>query len=534
MSFCMALFLFVHPAYADNLENVQDNAHVMSQASIDKIDELNDNDLAKIKGHPQIAVMTTPKTDDIENYAQDQFDKYKFGQKDWNNGVLIVLSIKNHKMRIQTGYGVEQAIPDAWAGTDAMGGEVITKLKKKDYGGATYLMAQRVADRLKTHQSEILTPAQITQAKKRANYPVYGIIGVISLIILGAFGFVVYERKQDEKVDQFKDDIINTDIAKKYNLANLINYHESYFHKYLKQVYANDMTNNDLDLSAKCLIVLGTLQQNQLTENRYLGNAVQDLNIKDVLHILEQMNLDDVLKNADYLSHHWSTIYHDYSVALNKKAIMIFDEILSQPQDKAVYDVYNRDMIKEQGDQIIRQEIDDYNDTLLLKEIIIQRLVDAHCDIKSIIQKYKWSTLKQNMESQIQDLDTQINLDKVSQDRRLLDYINRYDNDFSVEEAYSKLSYDKKQKFVEYLDAGEKALAVGLLITSLKQLHLEERAQEEAERQADFFDSDDDGGSGGHFGGSGGGFGGFGGGSSGGGFGGSGGSSGGGGASGSW
>ena len=82
MSFCMALFLFVHPAYADNIENVQDNAHVMSQESIDKIDELNDNDLARIKGHPQIAVMTTPKTDNIENYAQDQFDKYKFGQKD--------------------------------------------------------------------------------------------------------------------------------------------------------------------------------------------------------------------------------------------------------------------------------------------------------------------------------------------------------------------------------------------------------------------------------------------------------------------
>ena len=113
-------------------------------------------------------------------------------KKDWNNGILIVLSIKNHRMRIQTGYGVEQAIPDAWAGTDAMDGEVITKLKEKDYGGVAYLMAQRVADRLKTHQSEILTPAQITQAKKRANYPVYGVIGIIPLMILGACGFVVY------------------------------------------------------------------------------------------------------------------------------------------------------------------------------------------------------------------------------------------------------------------------------------------------------------------------------------------------------
>lgn len=79
---------------------MQDNANVMSQSDISKINRLNDVDLAKVKGHPQIAVITVKHTDDIDDYAQDQFDKYHFGRKGLDNGVLIVLAINDHRIRI--------------------------------------------------------------------------------------------------------------------------------------------------------------------------------------------------------------------------------------------------------------------------------------------------------------------------------------------------------------------------------------------------------------------------------------------------
>lgn len=94
--FILNLILFIRPVNAAEHEssNVFDQAGIMDQKSIKAIDRINTNDLAKIKGHPQIAVITVDKTNNIEKYAQDQFDKYHFGHKGYNNGVLVVLAIK--------------------------------------------------------------------------------------------------------------------------------------------------------------------------------------------------------------------------------------------------------------------------------------------------------------------------------------------------------------------------------------------------------------------------------------------------------
>jgi len=153
--FIFNLCLFISPAKAAVHEssNVFDQAGVMSQKAINKIDRINAENLAKIKGHPQIAVITVDKTDNIEKYAQDQFDKYHFGHKGYNNGVLVVLAIKNHQIRIQTGYGVEEAIPDVWAGTNATAGEVKTLLRSKNYSKASVVMVQRISNRLKNELS---------------------------------------------------------------------------------------------------------------------------------------------------------------------------------------------------------------------------------------------------------------------------------------------------------------------------------------------------------------------------------------------
>lgn len=53
----------------------------------------------------------------IENYAQQLFDKWQPGQKDLNNGVLLIvcgskIDSVGRKLRIHTGYGIEGALPD--------------------------------------------------------------------------------------------------------------------------------------------------------------------------------------------------------------------------------------------------------------------------------------------------------------------------------------------------------------------------------------------------------------------------------------
>lgn len=49
----------------------------------------------------------------LDDYAERVFRAWKVGTKGTNNGVLILVFIQDHKMRIQPGYGLEGALPDA-------------------------------------------------------------------------------------------------------------------------------------------------------------------------------------------------------------------------------------------------------------------------------------------------------------------------------------------------------------------------------------------------------------------------------------
>jgi uncharacterized protein len=49
----------------------------------------------------------------LEDYAQSLYHAWKIGSKKNSNGVLILIFTQDHKMRIQTGYGLEGALPDA-------------------------------------------------------------------------------------------------------------------------------------------------------------------------------------------------------------------------------------------------------------------------------------------------------------------------------------------------------------------------------------------------------------------------------------
>lgn len=63
----------------------------------------------------EIAVVTIAKLngDTIENFAVKLFAEWKIGKEKQDNGILFLISRDDHKMRIEVGYGLEGALPDA-------------------------------------------------------------------------------------------------------------------------------------------------------------------------------------------------------------------------------------------------------------------------------------------------------------------------------------------------------------------------------------------------------------------------------------
>ena len=65
----------------------------------------------------EIAVVTIPTVGDdtIENYAVELFKEWGIGERGKDNGVLVLVAVNDHKMRIEVGYGLEGSLTDAQA-----------------------------------------------------------------------------------------------------------------------------------------------------------------------------------------------------------------------------------------------------------------------------------------------------------------------------------------------------------------------------------------------------------------------------------
>lgn len=118
----LLLFSFAHPVLAFDIPKptknfyVNDFAGLLSEESKSYIMSINKDLHDQTKA--QVVVVTIESLDgaDLEEYATDLFRQYGIGDKEEDNGVLILLSHEDRKVRIEVGYGLEGTINDAKAG----------------------------------------------------------------------------------------------------------------------------------------------------------------------------------------------------------------------------------------------------------------------------------------------------------------------------------------------------------------------------------------------------------------------------------
>ncbi len=92
---------------------VNDFAGVLSGQASNRIEQLARQLEEKTKA--QLAVVTVPSVqpDTIEQYAVKLFQSWGIGQKGEDNGVLLLVSVNDRRVRIEVGYGLEGVLTDA-------------------------------------------------------------------------------------------------------------------------------------------------------------------------------------------------------------------------------------------------------------------------------------------------------------------------------------------------------------------------------------------------------------------------------------
>lgn len=124
---CGAL-AFAAPQFPVLTGRVVDDAHILSETTVQSLDQM----LADYERGTsnQVVVVTIPSLggDAIEDYGYQLGRFWQIGQKEKNNGTLLIIAPNERKVRIEVGYGLEPVLTDA-ASSEIVNGIILAAFR---------------------------------------------------------------------------------------------------------------------------------------------------------------------------------------------------------------------------------------------------------------------------------------------------------------------------------------------------------------------------------------------------------------------
>ncbi|RVU54877.1 TPM domain-containing protein [Anaerosphaera multitolerans] len=96
----------------DSDYNVYDEMNFLTESDKDYINNTNRDLQNKTGGQVVVMILKSLKGIDISEFAVAQFEKWQIGDAKEDNGLLLILSLNEGEIKIETGYGTEGFIPD--------------------------------------------------------------------------------------------------------------------------------------------------------------------------------------------------------------------------------------------------------------------------------------------------------------------------------------------------------------------------------------------------------------------------------------
>ncbi len=164
---------------------VNDYAQILTPEQSNALDA----QLARLEqdtGH-QVAVLTLPSLDgeDIEGFSIRVAENWKIGKKGFDNGVILIVAVKDRKLRLEVGYGLEGILPDLTANR-IIRDYIVPLFRSGDFAAGIVSGINAVE---KVIRKEPLPETARKQAQGRGSSLNFIVMLVITFAILGLFGF---------------------------------------------------------------------------------------------------------------------------------------------------------------------------------------------------------------------------------------------------------------------------------------------------------------------------------------------------------
>lgn len=205
------MFFLISPSisFAKEIPKMEDGIYYVDELNVlsDETKDLINEENKKASNGAEVFVVTVDNLDeDVVDYTYKVFSEYKIGDKEKNNGLLILIAEmpdKSHKIQVMTGYGLEELLPDGKVG------RIIDKVMMKD------LSKQNIDAGVR--KGFIAFFDIINKGDKSTYYRQnFELAPIIALVIL--FGTILFlivafalEKYREHKAKKYKEKIKNYD-----------------------------------------------------------------------------------------------------------------------------------------------------------------------------------------------------------------------------------------------------------------------------------------------------------------------------------
>lgn len=148
------------------------------------------------KSSDQVVVVTVPSLngEDIESYSNRLYRAWALGQKQENNGILLVVAPNDRKVRIEVGYGLEGTMTDALSSV-IINGTIIPAFRSGDYSGGVVQGVDGILSVLSGDAAELEARAKRNAQTSSGSDDIDWIFVVFitfwALIFFGGFGMAI-------------------------------------------------------------------------------------------------------------------------------------------------------------------------------------------------------------------------------------------------------------------------------------------------------------------------------------------------------
>lgn len=191
LNWFIAFILIIFPCYAGALDvpvlkgRVNDYASVLSPETENKLEET----LATLESSDstQIVVLTIPSLEGevLEQFSIKVAEEWKIGQKNKDNGAILLISKNDRKIRIEVGRGLEGKLTDLLSGR-IIQYEIVPKFREGDFNGGIEAGVNAIASVV---HGEYTSSGSDARPQKKGGNPFFSLIIFLFVFTAALSGF---------------------------------------------------------------------------------------------------------------------------------------------------------------------------------------------------------------------------------------------------------------------------------------------------------------------------------------------------------